>query len=83
MQALLDDNSHSGNPGFDSINQPGLSDSISMTSTFRHIAIKEETFTTFKKRIKEEFLKLHPEFADIRISDDFMLKKLMDFYLEN
>ena len=53
-----------------------------VSKTYRCLNIRPETKDRFEIEIKEEFLRHHPEFKDFNLSHDFLLNKIIDYYLE-
>jgi len=54
-----------------------------MVDAWSHIRARQSTIDKIRSSIKEDFLDHYPEFRSMRLSDDFLLNKMIDFYLEN
>lgn len=46
------------------------------------IRVPKSSKEKLRNECRELFLKYHPEFRGFRISDGFMFKKVIDFYIE-
>lgn len=54
-----------------------------MGEKWTKICCSKEVFDKIMSECKEEFLKHHPEFKGINITQNFMLTKIAEFYLKN
>ena len=52
-----------------------------MVHSWVKIPVKELTKQKIKKEIRIEFLLHHPEFKDMNLTYDFLINKMMDYYL--
>ena len=50
---------------------------------YKVLAVKKETFELVMTRCVEDFLNNHPEFKGYQITQDFIIQKIADFYLQN
>lgn len=48
----------------------------------RHLAVTEETFNMIMKDCIKEFLKENPKFIGMRITQNFIIRRIADFYLK-
>ena len=53
-----------------------------MTQKTTQIRIRNDDIEKLRKEVKIEFLKHHPEFKDINLTDAFLMKQCIDWYLK-
>ena len=49
---------------------------------WRQIRVTQEQIDRLRNECKTEFLEHHPEFSSMPLSDNFMLTKIIDWYLD-
>jgi len=50
---------------------------------YRHIAVSQEVYNKIMIECKKEFLEYNPEFKEMKISQNFLLNRIADKYLDN
>jgi len=56
---------------------------IIMSEKWRQIRCNKINLDKLRNEIKQEFLKHHPEFEGYPLSDNFLLTKIINYYLES
>ena len=54
-----------------------------MSKLYIKLSVSKETAILIRERCKEEFLKHNPKFIDLNITDDFIIKRVGDYYLNS
>ncbi len=52
-------------------------------SYIEHLTCSRETKTLLMTACVDAYLKVHPEMQDVKLTHGFMLKKLVEFYLQD
>jgi len=54
-----------------------------MVKRFKHIVVDEDTYNLIMGDCLNEFLEHHPDFEGMKLTQNFILKKIVDYYLNN
>lgn len=54
-----------------------------MGEVYFQLSVKKETQLLLRNEVKDEFLKHHKEMRGIKLTDDYLVKKIIDYYLEH
>ena len=49
---------------------------------FKHIAVEQDDFKKFKTVVRDELFRVWPEYSEMKISDAFLFKKVIEYWLE-
>jgi len=52
-----------------------------MANNLTHTRIRTKDLNLLRNEVKIEFLKHHPEFSDISLTDPYLIKQLIKYYL--
>ena len=55
---------------------------MDITGKYARLSIKPKTKKMLMCECKTEFLRLHPEFSGFKITEDFILRKICEYYLK-
>jgi hypothetical protein len=50
---------------------------------YRHLAVTDEVYKKVMLDCKKEFLKYNPNFKEMKLSQNFIINRLADKYLDN
>ena len=48
-----------------------------------HLAVNPDTYVMVTEKCVSEFLKHHPEFKGVKISHEFIIKRIAKYYIES
>jgi hypothetical protein len=52
-------------------------------TNFRTLRISHENMQLIRAECRKEFLENHPEFKSFRLTDNFMVAKIIEYYLKH